>query len=68
MHTFCWLPSKTTPNGTTFVQSEEFSGLMAWFMKPGMMGGKQTFTALGEVNRDLKARAESMANKKGAEV
>lgn len=61
VHAFCFNPSSTTPNGTTFVQWEEFSGLLAWYVWPAMPGGKQTFARFEEFNRDLKARAESLA-------
>lgn len=66
VHAFCFQPSSITPNGTTFVQWEEFSGLLAWYVWPGMPGGKQTFTHFEEFNLDLKARAESIVNGKGA--
>lgn len=41
-HSFSFTESKVTPDGTTFMQREDFSGILAWYMKPGMLGGKDT--------------------------
>ena len=59
IHSFYFLPSTTTPGGTTFKQKEIFTGYLAFLTRPGwplysMMGPMYTV-----LNKDLKARAES---------
>ena len=39
-------------------QWEEFSGVLAWFMKPGMPGGKGTRKGFLSLNKDLKRESE----------
>ena len=47
------------------MQWEEFSGLLAWSMRPGMYGGKQTLLGFEGLNRDLKVEAERRAKEGG---
>ncbi|KAJ1322928.1 SRPBCC family protein [Microdochium nivale] len=59
-HTFEFRPSESTPGGTTFVQHEEFTGLLTF----GMQGNKEATASKSSggfqrVNNDLKKRAES---------
>lgn len=57
-HSFCFEASNVTPGGTTFVQSEEFSGFLAFLLDPRRMFGKQTMENFERVNVDLKRRCE----------
>ena len=57
-HAFRWEPSKTSPGGTTFVNEENFSGLMSFLMMPMFgYGPTKNFEAF---NEDLKKKVESM--------
>ena len=56
-HSFRFEPSKVTPNGTTFVNSEESYRLMYWLAP---LLAKGTTAKFEELNRDLKARVESL--------
>lgn len=58
VHSFNFTESKVTPEGTAFTQWEEFTGILAWFMKPGMPGGKGTRKGFLSVNEDLKRESE----------
>lgn len=42
------------------VQSEEFTGLLAWFMRPGMPGGERTRNGFEELNAEVKRSAERL--------
>ena len=59
LHTFSFEPSNTLPNGTTFVQSEEYSKGLWFLMQPWLLG----FPIKGQFekyNKDLKAKVESL--------
>lgn len=60
-HFYRFLPSDITPGGTTFLQEEEFTGLLSPVMK--VKEGKRDFAAKNlegfeKLNGDLKRRAE----------
>jgi hypothetical protein len=62
-HRFIFAPSKVTPGGTTFTQSEEFSGALAWLMgdsMPARAAGMRegTKTKWEVFNQDLKKELE----------
>lgn len=69
VHSFSFEPSKTTPGGTTFTNSEEFTGPMSFTMlKMKPFFGQQTETNFEKVCHDLKKRVESLeAAKSGAQ-
>jgi hypothetical protein len=58
---FRFEPSATTPGGTTFVQAEEFSGLLAILFSSNSSMRKKTQKNFETFNSDLKVRAESLA-------
>lgn len=58
-HVFEFQPSKTTPGSTTFVQYEDFTGLLSFTMKAEKKSGAQNLEGFNAVNRDLKAKVES---------
>ncbi|KAL8748677.1 MAG: hypothetical protein Q9199_008108 [Rusavskia elegans] len=58
LHTFEFKPSTSTPDGTTFVQKEEYSGLLAFLMSPSL-AGKKILGQFEKFNTDLKLRVES---------
>lgn len=60
-HGFHYAPSQKTPGGTTLRQWEDFSGLLAFYMRPGMPGGKKTLKGFEGLSADVKARAEALS-------
>lgn len=58
-HTFLFEASKETPGGTTFVQKEEFEGLLSVVMHPWLMG-RSLLLGYEGFNRDLKKKVEGM--------
>jgi hypothetical protein len=59
-HCFRFEPSKITPGGTTFVQSEKFSGVLSFLIAEGTAFAKQTREGFEGFNGDLKKKCESM--------
>ncbi|KAL7005593.1 hypothetical protein EMMF5_004838 [Cystobasidiomycetes sp. EMM_F5] len=59
-HEYSFKPSSVTPGGTTFTQTEWFSGILSPFMLPSMPGGKKTQLGFDSINKDVKTRAESL--------
>jgi hypothetical protein len=59
-HQFRFEPSARTPGGTTFVQAEEFSGLLSFMIAEGTRFWKSTKAGFDGFNADLKARCESV--------
>lgn len=59
VHSFSFEPSKTTPGGTTFTNSEEFTGPFGFTMMKSFFGQK-TETNFEKVCQDLKKRVESL--------
>lgn len=58
MHNFRFSPSTVTPDCTTFMQEESFTGLLTWvFAESGPIGAKVK-RMFGEFNYDLKVEAE----------
>ena len=57
LHTFEFLPSDSTPGGTTFVQKEEFSGWLGFLMTLAVVERK-TAVNFGILNQDLKRWVE----------
>lgn len=62
LHTFEFNPSTTTPGGTTFIQKEEYSGLLAFLMTPSLLG-KKIKGQFERFNADLKGRVEGLDGK-----
>ncbi|KAF1962723.1 hypothetical protein CC80DRAFT_487213 [Byssothecium circinans] len=60
-HEFYWKKSSVTPGGTTFVQQENFTGPLSWFVRDGSSGGTQTKTNFEGLNQELKAESEKRA-------
>ncbi|RYP26548.1 hypothetical protein DL768_011688 [Monosporascus sp. mg162] len=61
-HQFHFSHSQETPGGTTLVQKEDFTGLLAFMMRPGWRMEKQSRENFNALNRDLKAAAEKVAS------
>jgi len=59
-HQFYFKNSTKTPSGTTFVQTEDFNGILAWMFGPTQSYGKKTSAEFKSFNEDLKARVESL--------
>jgi len=59
LHSFRFRPSKTTLGWTTFVQDEEYRGLLAFIMSPSL-GGKKIQRQFEGFNKDIKARVEGL--------
>lgn len=59
-HSFRFEPSRTTPGATTFVQAEEFSGILSFLIADGTKFAKTTKAGFEGFNADLKARVESL--------
>jgi len=59
LHSFTFEPSKSTSDGTTFIQQEEYSGGISFLMQPWLLG-RAIKGQFGEFNEDLKKRAESI--------
>jgi hypothetical protein len=60
-HTFSFEPSTTTPGGTTFVQDEEFTGILSILFCEGSAMRKKTQSNFETYNSDIKARVESQS-------
>ena len=58
-HSFLFQPSKETPGHTTFVDNEDFSGLLSFLMLSPLMGAG-TKANFEKFNEDLKKRVESL--------
>ncbi|MCJ1475803.1 hypothetical protein MMC13_004467 [Lambiella insularis] len=63
-HSFHFVPSQTTPGGTTFTQEEGSEGWMAWVFVPWGPVGRRVAGLFEGFNRDLKRRCESEKEKK----
>ena len=61
-HEFFFTPSTKTPGGTTAVQTENFTGLLAFLMAPGWSFRRQTLDNWNAFFADLKKEAESPAS------
>ncbi|KAK6076989.1 activator of hsp90 ATPase 1 family protein [Seiridium cupressi] len=61
-HEFYWTPSTKTPGGTTFLQKETFTGLLAFLMGPGWSPSKSTIANWDGFNADLKKEAERLSS------
>ena len=59
-HSFRFEPSRTIPGGTHLVQSEDFTGVLSFTMKPSKKSGQHNLEGFEKYNQDLKARAESL--------
>lgn len=64
IRSFRFEPSETTPGSTTFIQSEEVSGILSFIMNPSLPGGKKIRSQFEGFNKDLKVRTESLNTKK----
>ncbi|KAF9876379.1 activator of hsp90 atpase 1 family protein [Colletotrichum karsti] len=60
-HSFYFKPSDKTPGGTTWVQVEDFSGLLAFLMKPVFGFTKTTLKNWREFDEDIKKESERIA-------
>ncbi len=60
VHQFHFKPSEKIPGGTTLVQKEDFSGILAFLVNENMSSGKKTRANFEALNKDLKAKAESV--------
>lgn len=63
-HAFHFTESKVTPGATTFIQEEQFSGLLAFTIGDGVVGNslglrEKTRTGFEGFNRDFKKWVES---------
>jgi hypothetical protein len=61
VHAFSFEDSKITPGGTTFVQSEEFSGPLWFIMNPAFGLSVKSKKGFEAFNEELKKKAESLA-------
>ena len=61
LHTFEFEPSRSIPGGTTFIQKEEYTGLLSFLMAPSL-AGKKIMGQFDKFNVDLKTRVESLGN------
>jgi hypothetical protein len=59
-HTFRFENSKTTPGGTTMVQSEKFSGVLSFLVADGTGFAKTTREGFEGFNADLKKWVEGL--------
>jgi hypothetical protein len=59
LHTFEFQPSEVTKGGTTFVQREEFEGLMSFLLQSWLLG-RPLVMGYNGFNADLKRRAEAL--------
>lgn len=57
-HQFQFEQSKTLPGGTTFTQSEAFTGVASFIMNEGWSAREKTAAAWTKFNEDLKKEAE----------
>ncbi|KAL0941720.1 activator of hsp90 atpase 1 family protein [Colletotrichum truncatum] len=60
-HSFYFRPSNKTPGGTTMTQLEDFSGFLAFLMKPFWGFEKQTLTNWKQFDQDIKKESERLA-------
>jgi hypothetical protein len=60
-HTFRFEPSTTTPGATTFVQDEEFTGVLSILFFGGSAMRKKTQNQFDTFNSDLKAWVEGQS-------
>ncbi|KAH7177020.1 hypothetical protein EDB81DRAFT_898625 [Dactylonectria macrodidyma] len=61
-HEFHFYPSSQHPGGTTFTQTENFSGLLAFVMGPGWSARKKTLENWNTFNADLKKEVEKSSS------
>ncbi|TDZ33209.1 hypothetical protein C8035_v011474 [Colletotrichum spinosum] len=61
-HSFHIRASSKTPGGTTFTQSEDFSGAFAFLMKPFWGFEKSTLTNWREFDQDIKKESERLSS------
>jgi hypothetical protein len=59
LHTFEFQPSKVTEGGTTFVQREEFEGLMSFLLQSWLLG-RPLVKGYNGFNADLKRKVQSL--------
>ncbi|CAH0047555.1 unnamed protein product [Clonostachys solani] len=59
---------RETPGGTTFIQSEEFTGLFAFLVGQIWAFGRQSLGHFRVLSQDLKTAAEQQANGFGAGI
>lgn len=59
-HSFRFEPSKTNPGETTFVQAENFSGILSFLIKEGTGFARTTREGFEGFNGDLKRRVEGL--------
>lgn len=57
-HVFEFQPSKRNPGQTTFLQYEDFTGLLAFTMKPTKESGSKNMLGFLRFNEDVKRQAE----------
>ena len=57
-HQFYYQPSQKTPGHTTFLQKEDFTGPLSYFVREGSSGGASTKTNFEGFNKSLKASFE----------
>ncbi|KIW53908.1 hypothetical protein PV05_06316 [Exophiala xenobiotica] len=57
-HYFRFEESKQTPGGTTFINGEDFAGLLSFLYGPTWSSGKQTLNMFQAFNESLKKRVE----------
>jgi hypothetical protein len=57
-HYFKFMPSTKTAGATTFVQGEDFSGILSFMMNEGSSFWKSTKTGFEGFNLDLKRKCE----------
>ncbi|KAI1385653.1 uncharacterized protein F4822DRAFT_413813 [Hypoxylon trugodes] len=62
-HEFYFSQSQETPGGTTLIQKEDFTGLLAFLTGPKWSFGKTSIHNFETLNKDLKTAAEAAANK-----
>lgn len=58
-HYFKFTPSTKTPGGTTFVQGEDFSGILTFLMAEWSSFRASTVKGFEAFNQDLKKRCEN---------
>jgi hypothetical protein len=59
LHTFEFQPSEKTNGGTTFVQKEEFEGVLSFLLKDWLLG-RSLVKGYNNFNGDLKKKVESL--------
>ncbi|PVI06025.1 hypothetical protein DM02DRAFT_668007 [Periconia macrospinosa] len=64
-HSFIFEESKVTPGGTTFVNKEEFTGLLTWFVREGSGGAEKAKVGFEAFNEDVKREAERVERGEG---